>query len=365
MDTLFLDAAMEMYSNIADQMATFEHHAHILNLIQTNGYSDALLTVAGGDKFLRSIHVGEHEWAGKNRLAKQDICMANLFTWIGSTFVAMCKKVWEFIKKICGTIITWIHGVRDNMTNQKTSQLSNINQFPKGMQVPNVYDYTALITKFTELRTAIEYLRSCMEEVNKTVEKITYALGQSNGSAIHNIMLTSAFGPAYPEKLDDANDYRNDLIKNHATSMNDNVLRYVIDTFAKELRARKCEGSVVPSPNGCRILLLTAAEEPVDPTEFGWNGGSQIKFFDTLVKTTSKDAEALHKEMTKLQDSVKDIQDKCKSAGFNENAKLIAPLVNVAVFYTSATAAIMVGVEKYHTTFSSMVTFILEQVKKK
>ena len=323
----FQEKAKEMYRSILDDLATIHHHYNVLNTLKEFGYSKPLIDAVGGESFTTAIHIGKHELEGKDMFSKKSIYVANLGSWLKDKFNYVIQKIVEFIQYLRNKIVEWF--LRPKPQQKMTvNRLMAINSFPPGMQVPNVFNYQMFITRLTALRNLVVYVGDWYKTLNRLYTEVKKDPTQATS------IITNTF------KSDEA----------------------AINTFAREISHNHYRDGVVATQKGCKVIIETASVDPVDPKEFGWNGGSQIRYAETLVSTIMKEIEPIHNDMDALGKNVRELHKAYQDPNIKPALDI---LLNVTTYVLTTSTSLFEGIEQYYAKFYSMTEWILQEIQKK
>ena len=322
----FQEKAKEMYRSILEDIATFEHHCNVLKTLKEFGYSKPLIESVGGESFTTAIHIGKHELEGKDMLSKKSIYVANLGSWLKDKANYIIQKILDFLRYLMDKITEWF--LRPNKQQKmNVNRLMMINAFPPGMQVPNVFNYQMFITRLTALRNLVVYIGDWYTELNRLYVAVAKDPANADAIVIHRL-------------------------KDFPTARN---------MFVKEISHNHYRDGVVATSDGCKVIIETASPDPVDPKEFGWNGGSQIRYAETLVSTIMKEIEPVADNMKSLHENISNLRDKWKNS---TSEPAITLLLNVTQYVMTSSASLFTGIEQYYVKFYSMTEWIIQEIQK-
>lgn len=317
----FQERTKEMYRSIVEDFATFEHHRNVLKTIREFGYSKPLIDSVGGESFTAAIHIGKHELDGKDMFSKKSVYVANLGSWLKDKANYIIQKILDFLRYLMNKIAEWF--LRPNKQQKmNASRLMMIQSFPKGMQVPNVFDYQMFITRLTALRNLVVYIGDWYTKLNS----LYAVVAQDPAKAASTII---------------------NIFKDFPTARN---------MFVREISQRHYRDGVVATSDGCKVIIETASPDPVDPKEFGWNGGSQIRYAETLVSTIRKEIEPVVYNMESLYKNISTLHGEWKDS--NE----ITLLLNITQYVMNSSASLFTGIEQYYAKFYSMTEWIIQEI---
>lgn len=320
----FQERSKEMYRSIMEDIAAFEHHCNVLKTLKEFGYSNPLIESVGGESFTTSIHISKHELEGRDMLSKKSIYVANLGSWLKDKANYIIQKILDFLRYLMDKITEW--SLRPNKQQKmNASRLMMIQSFPKGMQVPNVFDYQMFITRLTALRNLVVYIGDWYGKLNSLFATV------KNDPANAAQIITGIF-----------KDYRS-----------------ARDMFTKEISHQHYRDGVVVTSEGCKVIIETASPDPVDPREFGWNGGSQIRYAEALVSAIMKEIEPVADNMKTLYKNISDVRDMWKGSNAEQPITL---LLNVTQYVMNSSASLLVGIEQYYAKFYSMTEWIIQEI---
>lgn len=320
----FQERSKEMYRSIMEDIAAFEHHCNVLKTLKEFGYSKPLIESVGGESFTTSIHISKHELEGRDMLSKKSIYVANLGSWLKDKANYILQKILDFLRYLMDKITEWF--LRPNKQQKmNASRLMMIQSFPKGMQVPNVFDYQMFITRLTALRNLVVYIGDWYIQLNSAY--IAVAKDPANA----DMLVIGRF-------------------KDFPTAVN---------MFVKEISHNHYRDGVVATSNGCKVIIETASPDPVDPREFGWNGGSQIRYAEALVSAIMKDIEPVVYNMQSLHGNISKLRDKWKNS---TSEPAITLLLNVTQYVMNSSASLFTGIEQYYAKFYSMTEWIIQEI---
>lgn len=320
----FQERSKEMYRSIVEDIAAFEHHCNVLKTLKEFGYSKPLIESVGGESFTTSIHISKHELEGRDMFSKKSIYIANLGSWLKDKANYILQKILDFLRYLMDKITEWF--LRPNKQQKmNASRLMMIQSFPKGMQVPNVFDYQMFITRLTALRNLVVYIGDWYIQLNSAY--IAVAKDPANAD-------TLVIG----------------RFKDFPTAVN---------MFVKEISHNHYRDGVVATSNGCKVIIETASPDPVDPREFGWNGGSQIRYAEALVSAIMKDIEPVVYNMQSLHENISKLRDKWKNS---TSEPAITLLLNVTQYVMNSSASLFTGIEQYYAKFYSMTEWIIQEI---
>ena len=322
----FQERSKEMYRSIMEDIATFEHHCNVLKTLKEFGYSKPLIESVGGEAFTTSIHISKHELEGRDMLSKKSIYIANLGSWLKDKANYIIQKILDFLRYLMDKITEWF--LRPNKQQKmNTNRLMMINSFPPGMQVPNVFNYQMFITRLTALRNLVMYIGDWYTKLNCMYNAVAKDPTNADAIVIH-------------------------VFNDFPTAR---------DMFVKEISHNHYRDGVVATSEGCKVIIETASPDPVDPREFGWNGGSQIRYAETLVSTIMKEIEPVVDNMEDLYKNISALRDKYKNS---TSSPAINILLNVTQYVMNSSASLFNGIEQYYAKFYSMTEWILQEVLK-
>lgn len=132
-----------------------------------------------------------------------------------------------------------------------------------------------------------------------------------------------------------------------------------VNMFVKEISHNHYRDGVVATSNGCKVIIETASPDPVDPREFGWNGGSQIRYAEALVSAIMKDIEPVVYNMQSLHGNISKLRDKWKNS---TSEPAITLLLNVTQYVMNSSASLFTGIEQYYAKFYSMTEWIIQEI---
>lgn len=320
----FQERTKEMYRSIVEDFATFEHHRNVLKTIREFGYSKPLIDSVGGESFTVAIHIGKHELDGKDMFSKKSVYVANLGSWLKDKANYIIQKILDFLRYLMDKIAEWF--LRPNKQQKmNASRLMMIQSFPKGMQVPNVFDYQMFITRLTALRNLVVYIGDWYGKLNSLFATV------KSDQAKAKQTIDGVF-----------KDYRS-----------------ARDMFTKEISHQHYRDGVVVTSEGCKVIIETASPDPVDPREFGWNGGSQIRYAEALVSAIMKEIEPVADNMETLYENIRDVSNMWKGSNAEESITL---LLNVTQYVMNSSASLLVGIEQYYAKFYSMTEWIIQEI---
>lgn len=323
----FQEKSKEMYRSIMDDLATLDHHCNVLNTLKEFGYSKPLIDAVGGESFTTSIHISKSELEGRDLISKKSIYVANLVSWIKTQFTNIINKLLDFLRYLMDKITEWF--MQPNKQQQvSTNRLMVINSFPPGMQVPNVLNYEHLVTKLTSLRNLIVYIERWYNNLN-------------------DIFTFVKKDPANAAKI------IYDSFKSY-----DSAVR----AFTNEISHNHYRDGVVTSNDGCKVVVETASVDPVDPKEFGWNGGSQIRYTEALISTILKEITTLKSSISELYTNISNYSNQVITSNINNPVTM---LLYITGYISNTAASLLNGIEEYRTKFYSMTEWIIQEIQKK
>ena len=323
----FQERSKTMYREIVEDIALIEHHQNVLNTLKKFGYSKPLIDSVGGEAFTTSIRINQNELDGKDALSKKSVYVANLMGWLKEKLRVAVNKILEFIRWLLDKIAEWFH--RPNPREKaNVSRLTMINTFPAGMQVPNVFQYQEFITRLSSLRNLVTYINGWFTQLNEV-----YAVIQQNPQDAAT-RIKQGFGS-----------YQN-----------------AVTTFVKEISHNHYRDGVVPTSNGCQVVVPTTSPDPVNPVEFGWNGGSQIRYAGSLITTIMSEIAPVEESLSTLNESIIVLGKNNPDPSIQGP---IAELLNITGYVLNTASSLCAGVRDYDARFFSMTEWIIQEIQKK
>lgn len=337
------ERANVMYQEIMDGINTIIHHQNVLDALNRYGYSKSLIESVGGESFTTMIHISKGELEGKDRYAKRSIYTANLITWIGNQFATLYRKFIAFLRWVWDSIVAWFHNRHIQIRDTQTSRLTSIGSFAPDFMVPHVLDYRDFINKLNSIRNLGNYLNTWFVEAATAYDKLCDV---------------------------SANTYLDvRVLVGHMFSDTNKV----IDTFTKETQHQHYRDGYVANRLGGSIIPPVDSEEPVSLVEFGWNGGSQIRFANSLLKATEDELRKVEGNLKSLESNVREyeahvdeiMQNWVSSQQIGTAKTVMYTMIESTTFLLKTTQVLMGGVALYNTKYTAMVEWILQELKKK